>query len=408
MEHSWAGGVPGLLGTDASGQIVQPMINGKCEKCGARQSLYDKGTEFENHAYAPLHAAEFKEFLNEAFGDKMQFDVIIGNPPYQLSDGGGEGAGAVPLYHLFVNQAKALAPRQIIMVTPARWYSGGKGLNDYREEMLSEGKIAEIHDYPETNMVFPGVNIRGGVSYFVWKDNHTGPTRVVNYRSDNTRDEALRPLLEDGTKVFIRHNRAVSILKKVLSHDELKLDEKVQSRNPYDIDANFSDFSTVRDSEHKTMLFRSRRGSIADREVFIADRHIKSNIEFRDRLKVLVSKASPGGDEYPHAVFSKPLLGPIGSVSTETYLIVDFVANEEEASNLMRYMQTKFFRFLVALIKNTQNISKGSFAFVPVQDLSIHWTDEMLNEKYGITDAEAQFIDTMIRPIDGDWGVTQL
>ena len=146
-------------------------------------------------------------------------------------------------------------------------------------------------------------------------------------------------------------------------------------------------------------MFRSRRGSSADKTVYISEDKIISNKDYKDKIKVLVSKASPGGDDYPHSIFSTPLVAPKNSVSTETYLIVDFVKNKTEAENLLTYMSTRFFRFLVSLIKTTQNISKGSFAFVPVQNLEYAWTDIELYEKYGITKDEQLFIEKMIRPM---------
>jgi site-specific DNA-methyltransferase (adenine-specific) len=268
--------------------------------------------------------------------------------------------------------------------------------------MLTDGKLAEIHDFPETEMVFPGVNIRGGVSYFVWKQDHSGDSLVVNYRKDGSRDSTTRPLLEKNVEVFIRHNQAVSILNKVLAKSEETFDNRVLSRNPFGIEANFSQYSLEKNEIQSILLFRSRRGSTKDKEVYISESQIKTNRPYKDRLKVLVSKASPGGDEFPHAIFSSPFLSPANSVSTETYLLVDFVKTKVQGENLIEYMQTKFFRFLVSLIKNTQNISKGSFAFVPVQDLGKKWTDEILYEKYGIDKAEQAFIDTMIRPMSAE------
>lgn len=264
--------------------------------------------------------------------------------------------------------------------------------------MLTSGKLAEIHDFPETDLVFPGVNIRGGVCYFRWSRSHTGPVRVTNYSKDHEPTVAERPALEPGLSTFVRYNEAISILQKVRAKGEETYDSRVQSRNPFGIPSNFEGFSAKRSATTPVLLFRSRRGSSADKEVFVSPSVIKSNAAFKDRLKVLVSKASPGGDEYPHAIFSTPLIAPENSVSTETYLIVDFPASQKEASNLIAYMSTRFFRFLVSLIKTTQNISKGSFAFVPVQDLSKVWTDEMLYKKYGITGEEAAFIEQRIRP----------
>jgi site-specific DNA-methyltransferase (adenine-specific) len=374
-------------------------VGGRCKYCGVGQSTLNREDGLETHAYAFIHTDDIKARMAEMFGGNMQFDVIIGNPPYQLNDGGGEGASAIPLYHKFVQQAKALDPRMLTMVIPARWYSGGKGLDEFRAQMLRDGGLSEIHDFPETDMVFPGVNIRGGVCYFLWRSDHVGEVRIVNYKSGSEPDSTKRPLLEEGLSTFVRYNSAISILRKVLNRGEPTMNLWVQPRNPFGIAANFSDFSPVRTSKTPILLFRSRRGSSLDREVYIRASAIQSNLQYLDRLKVLVSKASPGGDEYPHSIFSTPFIAPRNSVSTETYLIVGFPETEQEAKNLVTYMRSRFFRFLVSLVKNTQNISRSCFALVPVQDLSTSWTDEKLYEKYGISDDEIAFIEKMIRPM---------
>jgi len=381
-EHTWAGD--------------------KCAYCGANKAGYERSDELETHAYSFIHTTDIKAQLARMFGADVQFDVIIGNPPYQLGDGGGEGASAIPLYDHFVTQAKKLEPKQLIMVIPARWYSGGKGLDDFRESMLTDGHLAEIHDFAETDLVFPGVNIRGGVCYFRWSLEETTTARVVNYRKGSPPVRAMRPVLEKGLSTFVRHNEAISILNKVRAKGAESMASRVQSRNPYGIPSNFTAFSTVRSPLTPVTLYRSRRGLANDKEVYIAEDQIAANKAFKDRIKVLVSKASPGGDEYPHAVLGAPFVALPGSVSTETYLIVDFPATEGEARNLVAYMHTRFFRFLVALIKTTQNISKGSFAFVPIQDFSRRWTDADLYAKYDINDSEIAFIESMVRPMEHD------
>jgi site-specific DNA-methyltransferase (adenine-specific) len=372
---------------------------GSCLYCGASQITFGRGNALESYAYAFIHSKNVKKLIRNLFGEDMQFDVIIGNPPYQMADGGGEGASAIPLYHQFVMQAKQLESKQLVMVIPARWYSGGKGLDEFRDNMLTDGKLAEIHDFQETDLVFPGVNIRGGVCYFRWAKSHQGPATITNYSKEHAPSTSIRNVLESGLGTFVRYNEAISILQKVRIKNEPTYDTKVQSRNPFGIPSNFTDFSTKKDAKSSILLFRSRRGSSADKTVYVSADKIASNKQFKDKIKVLVSKASPGGDEYPHAIFSTPLVAPINSVATETYLIVDFVNSEEEAKNMVAYMRTKFFRFLVSLIKTTQNISKGSFAFVPIQDLSVGLTDAVLYKKYGITKDEQAFIDKMIRPM---------
>jgi site-specific DNA-methyltransferase (adenine-specific) len=331
----------------------------------------------------------------------MKFDVIIGNPPYQLNDGGGDGNSAAPIYHHFITQAKKLNPRYISMIVPARWYSGGKGLDEFRSEMLKDDRLSVLHDFPETSDCFPGLNIRGGVCYFLWDREHHGNCRIFNHKQ-NVITEDLRPLLEPNTETFIRYNAAITIIRKVKSFNEETMDNRVSSRLPFGIPSNFAGFSIQKDAKNNIVLYRSDRGNskTANKRVFVSSDSILKNIEWKDKLKVIVSKASPGGDEYPHSVITTPILAERNSVCTETYLIVDFVDSEELGENLISYMRTRFFRFMMALIKNTQNISKGVFAFVPVQDISKTWSDEDLYAKYGLNDEEIAFIESMIRPMD--------
>lgn len=369
--------------------------SGKCVECGA-PGVSPQGAASTRDAYGFIHANGRASIEKEI---EMRFDVVVGNPPYQMSDGGGEGSSAVPLYHLFVKAAMKLDAQYIAMIIQARWYSGGKGLDDFRDSMLKEAGLAEIHDFPETDLVFPGITIRGGVCYFLWAHDHVGKSKIINYRKSGPPIAQIRPLLEDGLSTFVRYNEAISILNKVRSKGEETYDKRVQSRNPYGIASNFNQFSTKKTSKSTILLYRSRRGLSENREVYIRPDQIASNGSFVDRWKVIVSKASPGGDAYPHAVFSTPIVAGPSSVSTETYLIVDFVASEFEGNNLVSYMKTCFFRFLVSLMKNTQNIAKGSFAFVPVIDLSKSWTDDELYEKYGITEEERAFIAMMVKVI---------
>ena len=329
----------------------------------------------------------------------MKFNAIVGNPPYQISDGGGDGSSALPIYQEFVEQSKKMSSGYISMIIPARWYSGGKGLDKFRDSMLSDERIEKIHDFPETSDCFPNINIRGGICYFLWNTSHKGNCKVVNHK-DGLTNELTRPLREQGTEFFIRYNKAVTIFNKVRSLKENTMVQKVSSRLPFGIPSNFSDYSTTEDSVHNVILYRSDRSQTSSKRVFIEDKYITKNYNLKNNIKVLVSKASPGGDEYPHKIISNPIIAEENSVCTETYLIVDIVRTESEAKNLISYMNTRFFRFMMSLIKNTQNISKSVFSFVPIQNLTESWSDEKLYKKYSLTKDEIDFIESMIKPMN--------
>ena len=375
-------------------RIKHTWKDGKCIYCGASQNEYDRGTELETHAYQFIHNLDVRKVFN------MKFDVIIGNPPYQMNDGGGEGSSATPIYDKFVKNAIKLNPRYLTMIIPARWYSGGKGLDSFRDEMLNDRHLRIIHDFPETSDCFPGINIRGGVCYFLWDRDQKGDCLIYNHKGNIVTSFIERPLLESNSTTFIRYNEAISILNKVRSFKEETMDNRVQSRLPFGIPSNFENYELTKSSKANITLFRSDRSKSSQKQVFIEPRYITKNIAWKDKKKVLVSKASPGGDEYPHSIISTPLYADVNTVCTETYLIVDFVNNKVEGQNLISYMTTRFFRFMMSLIKNTQNISKSVFAFVPVQDYSKSWTDEELYAKYGLTGEEIAFIESMIRPMD--------
>lgn len=187
--------------------------NGKCRYCGASQAVYDRGEDAEQYAYQFIHTDNPEKLFN------MKFDVIIGNPPYQLSDGG-FGISATPIYHKFIEQAKKLNPRYLTMIVPARWFAGGKGLDAFRDEMLHDRSLRIIHDYPQAYECFPGVQIKGGVCYFLWDRDYKSDCEVYTHKDGVVLTPITRPLLENGCETFIRYNEAISILHKVQSHNE--------------------------------------------------------------------------------------------------------------------------------------------------------------------------------------------
>jgi site-specific DNA-methyltransferase (adenine-specific) len=202
----------------------------KCSFCGASKNALNRDEELETHAYAFIHSENIKTRIGEFFGENMQFDVIIGNPPYQLNDGG-YGASAAPIYHKFVEQAKKLEPRYLSLVIPARWFAGGKGLDEFREAMLADNRTRVIHDYLLVGEAFPGVAIQGGILYFLWSKEHPGDCEVVTHYEGKVLSNAVRPLMEPGADVFIRYNEAVPILKKIARTEQNRTEQNRTEQN---------------------------------------------------------------------------------------------------------------------------------------------------------------------------------
>jgi len=298
--------------------------NGKCTYCGASQEVYDREDALETYAYNFIHTDKPEKIFN------MKFDVIVGNPPYQMSDGGGRDSGAISLYHKFIEQAKKLNPRYLSMIVPARWYSGGKGLDEFRDEMLKDKRLAQIHDFPETSDCFPGLNIRGGVCYFLWDREHKGDCTITNYKNGKVLSSSKRPLLEPKSDVFVRYNEAINILRKVKKFNEKTFDESVSARKPFGLDSNFSGFKKNKTDKHNILLYRFGDNG------FVSEDQVLKNKHWVKEIKVLVSKASPGGDSYPHQIISKPIIADKMSCSTETYLVVGIYKNKKIAENVAK------------------------------------------------------------------------
>ena len=359
--------------------------NNYCKYCGAKKNIFNRVSSRESYAYPFLH--DIKIFQN------MKFDVIIGNPPYQLEDGG-FGKSASPIYHKFVEHAIRLNPTYMSMIIPARWYSGGKGLDDFRNTMLNDERIKEIHDFPETADCFPGQNIRGGVCYFLWDKNHKGKTKVINYKDSKPISEATRKLKSDTKDIFIRYNKAIEILKKIQFLKEDSFEKLVSSRKPFGLPTNFTGFNKGKTEKFNVKLFRFGETG------YINSNQTEINRELINQHKVFVAKASPGGDTYPHQVISEPLIGPPNTCCTETYILIGPFRSKIICENVISYMKTNFFRFLMVLIKNTQDVPKRVYSFVPKQDFKEKWTDQKLYKKYNITSKEVDFINSLIKPMN--------
>ncbi|MED6303843.1 MAG: Eco57I restriction-modification methylase domain-containing protein [Actinomycetota bacterium] len=335
---------------------------------------------------------DYKTLTQKSSSDDADFfDVVIGNPPYQLTDGGGRGTSASPLYHHFVNQAKAMRPRYICMVIPARWYSAGKGLDEFRAAMLNDKRVEYLADFPDSRDAFPDVDVAGGVCYFLWDRDSSGPCRVETF-SDNDTITAVRDLNEFAT--FVRDSRSLSIVHKVRSAGEASLSTIISSRKPFGIES-----ADPGDSYGRLRLYKSRGDSKYRRS------DVTKGLELIDKWKVLVSKTSSehagqtGVDGTKRVLSRIEVMSP-GSVCTESYLIVGPFETERQASSAASYLRTKFARYLLSSILLSQNISKGMFEFVPVQQFTRAWVDEDLYEKYGLEAQEIDLIDQSIRSIE--------
>jgi len=365
-------------------RIEHRWENGQCFFCGANQEVYGRSEDLETHAYHFIHTERPEELF------KMKFDVIVGNPPYQLSDGG-FGRSASPIYQHFVQQAKKLNPRYLTMIIPSRWFAGGKGLNDFRNEMLNDSRIRKIVDFEDASECFPGVDIAGGICYFLWKRDSTGPCEVVN-KHNNSEVMTIRPMNE--FKTFIRHGQAVPILRKILSKKEKSMAEQVSASKPFGLR------TFVRPQKSGDIILRWQKG-----EGPYNRKDITVGLEMIDKWNVITSyvgydhAGNPGKDGRRRG-FSKINILPPGTICTETYLVIGSFENTEQAQNLVSYMKTRFFRFLVSQFMYSHHITKEAYSFVPVLDMSIGWTDELLNRRYGLTDDEIVFIESKIRPME--------
>jgi site-specific DNA-methyltransferase (adenine-specific) len=370
----------------------------KCKYCGANRRDYDRDAELETHAYAFIHSDNIKTRLAEIFGGNMQFDVIIGNPPYQLGQSGGEAVGgfAMPIYQKFVQAAKSLDPRFVVMVTPARWYAGGRGLDEYRSEMLADKRIRALVDYPDAAEAFPGIQIKGGVSYFLWDNSWNDACEVTTIEGGKPTGPPTRRYLS-AYDVLVRRNEAVPILEKVLKVNAKdgfgSLASKVSPIQPFSIRTNFRGAPTPKGIKNPVRLIGNGG------ESFIARADVPRNDAWIDEWKVLLGAAYGAGEGYPHQIYNHPIVAGPGTACSETYLVIDRFNSKVEAERFATYLRTRLARFLVSLRKNTQHLYNERFQFVPVLPMDREWTDEMLYKKYGITKAEIAFIESMIRPM---------
>ena len=372
-------------------RINHTFKNGKCIYCGISQNTElgkkERETILESHAYEFIHIISPEKIF------EMKFDVIIGNPPYQLNDGGGTGSSAMPIYQYFVEKAKKLNPRYLIMITPSRWFAGGKGLDDFRNEMLNDNHIVRLVDYANSAECFPGVTIAGGVSYFLWDKEYKGDCIVDNIKQDKCLSE-MRSLNE--YPIFVRDNIAIKIIRKVRQIENTFFSDVVFPRNYFNL---LSSENGHRNKNDDDLEMFSLSGFS-----YINSKRITDKNQILDLYKVIMTKAMSGGnkpssDGSYQVVSTVKILNP-KEVCTETYLVIKTFKSKEMAENLSFYIKTKFFRFLLLQALTSINISKEKFCFVPMQDFSKPWTDAELYAKYGLTQEEIDFIESMIKPME--------
>jgi adenine-specific DNA methylase len=403
--HSIAKGFSNDGGNIWFQRVEHTWVDGNCAYCGASQQTLDRGEGLETHAYAFIHTKDITSRLTEIFGGEMQFDVIIGNPPYQLSDDG-FGTSAAPIYQHFVEQAKALEPRYLAMVIPARWFAGGKGLDEFRESMLSDNRLRSIDDFLSASDVFPGVGLKGGVCFFLWDRENSGPCLVTTHYKDEPPSIASRQLLEKGADIFIRFNEGLSILRKVVAVESAEpnslalpetksFDRLVSSRKPFGLETTFKG-KVAKDAGDVLVFQNGGKG-------YIPRKSIPAGAHLVDKWKVYVGRAAPGTgnrDTYPHKIISTPFVGEPGTISSETYLCIGPLSSKKQAESILSYLSCRLTRLLILLHKPSQDTTRKVYTFVPTQDWTRKWTDQDLYAKYALTASEIAFIEKIVRPMD--------
>ena len=366
---------------------IRHVWNGdRCQFCGASKAEYDRDEALESHAYEFIHTTKPEEIFN------MQFDVIIGNPPYQLGSDG--GTRDIPIYNRFVEQSMKLNPRYLAMIIPSRWMASGLGLTEFRRSMLADRRISKLVDFPVASDVFSGVEIKGGICYFLWERDYGGVCAVTSVRNKELVGPVDRDLNEYD--VFVRDSRALRILHKVLEKKETSITEILSVDKEFGWTSNFDGFHD-QEGRNDVILHYNRKSQRLTG--WINRKNVTKSVHLIDKWKVMISKAYGAGETVPHQILGQPFVASNPSVCTQTYLFF-FVDSEKEARSIDSYIRTKFFRFLVSLRKITQDATRSTYTWVPQQKWNGTWTDEKLYTKYGLTEEEIAFIESMIRPME--------
>jgi site-specific DNA-methyltransferase (adenine-specific) len=367
----------------------------KCKYCGAPKVILDRSEGVENYAYPFIHTDDIKAWIADKFGGDMQFDVVIGNPPYQMANG---ESSDIPIYQHFVAQAKTLDPKFLCMVIPARWMAGGKWLDEFRASMLADKALRELVDYPVAGDVFPSVDIKGGVCFFLRDKAHHGNTYITSVRGNSIVGPIERDLGEFD--VLVRDATSVSILHKVLPDLASPLSEITSGQTPFGLLSNFSSFSRTKKAGLVRLYMQG-----GDHDRWVDPALVTRNADLINKWKVLAPKAGPGnsgGHVIPDMVLGRPVIAEPRSVCTQTYLVIGPLSSRAECESLVTYQRTKFVRFLVSLRKPSQDANRGVYRWVPQQTWDREWTDKDLYRRYKLSKEEIEFIESMIRPMEAD------
>ena len=358
--------------------------SGSCKYCGVSKDIYDRGEELESYSYSFIHSQNPEKLFN------MKFDVIVGNPPYQMSDGG-HGRSAKPIYHKFVEHGIKLSPRFLVMIIPARWYSGGKGLDSFRTSMLNDNRIRKLVDFENSSEVFPGVDIAGGVCYFLWDRDNKGDCEVINW---NNKESFVSTRKLNEYDLFIRQSRSIPIIKKVIDTEknEIQLNKVVSSRKPFGLPTNYSPLNRGIPC-HFTQRIGLKFASKSD---------FSDNYGIIDKWKLLIPRAPIAGQ----TDFSKPVkfyydgnvrIAKPGEICTESWLVACSFKTQEEVLSFKSYLFTKTVRFLLLQTVVSQDIPRDKFMFIPyLEKYDIEFSDDYLRERWSITKEEWKFIDSKI------------
>lgn len=377
-------------------RVEHEWKNGNCIHCGASQSEYERNSELESHAYKFIHSTP--EEINVLFGldPKMRFDVIIWNPPYQLSDWSWWVIGwAMPLYHKFVEQAKKLQPKYLSMIIPSRWFAWWKWLNEFRETMLNDKRISKIVDFPKSRECFPWVDIAWWVCYFL-RNRDKSWECLLETNIWLTKNSRIRQL--DEFSIFIRDNIWIDIIHKIQKQTKDFFISEVLSVTPF----GFSTNERWHQKKEKDDIYL-----ISSAWVWYVKRNeVKKNVDKIVDYKISIWCLNPdrwwvnNASDWKSNVITKPKILKPEEIVTWTYLIISTNNNLNNIENRLSYIKTKFFRYLVFLTLSSMHITMDSFQFVPMQDFSKSRTDEELYKKYNLSQEEIDYIETMIKPMD--------